>query len=208
MADQAKKIWDNLPDFKPPDKCEAPPPGAYYLYAFDVEEAKSDPKYTSRALSLDDMRCVLFGSAQDMDGQVFDGHRSVKKQHACLYHIKGKWFLKAVNGPSHVESMQLHPYMRDDQGRPTKRYASTGNKKIETIEPMDPKRKLTREMCVFRLGDSDRRFWIGGPLPLGEGEAEEMAAEGRERKKKDKRDDGRQERERSRTRSRSRRRRK
>lgn len=208
MVEQEKKLWDSLPEFKPPDRCEPPTPGAFTLFAFDVEEAKNDPKYTSRALSLDDMRYVLFGSAQDIDGQVYDGHRTVKKQHACLYHAKGKWFLKAVNGTSTVESMQLHPYMRDDQGRPTKRYTSSGNKKIDMMEPMDPKKKLSREMCVFRLGESDRRFWIAGPLPLGDGESEEMAADGRERKKKDKRDDGRQDRERSRTRSRSRRRRK
>merc|ERR1712083_675960 len=100
-------------------------------------------------------------------------------------------------------------------GKAVKRYTSQNNRKLEVIEPMDPKQRLTREMCVFRLGESDRRFFLQGPLPLGDGEAEEVApGETRERKKekkgtKDKRDDERRERDdRSRTRSRSRKRRK
>merc|ERR1712113_1236980 len=56
----------------------------------------------------------------------------------------------------------------------------------ETIMPMDGKRRLSREICVFRLGDSDRRFWVAGPLPLKDGEVEE---DGGERKKGDRHKD-------------------
>merc|ERR1712060_193557 len=76
--------------------------------------------------------------------------------------------------------MTVHPYLRDAEGRPPKRYTSTGGRKIESIQPMDPKRRLSREICVFRLGESDRRFWVSGPLPLKDGEYEE---DGGERKK-------------------------
>lgn len=204
-------LYDQLPPYEPPKQCEAPPPGAFTLYAFEPEEAKADPKYTSRMLPLDDLKCFVFGSAQDLDGQVYDGHKSVKEQHAAIFFMKGRWFLKAVNGPCIVESMTVHPYMKDDSGKAPKRYTSFGNRKQIMIEPMDPKKRLTREMCVFRLGDSDRRFWLGGSLPLGDGEVEEQTGETRDRKKekKDKRDEprgGRDRDERSRSpRSRSRR---
>jgi len=100
-----------------------------------------------------------------------------------LYFARGKWFVKAINGTTHLESMTLHPYLRDAEGKPPKRYTSTGTRKVESIQPMDLKRKLSREVCIFRLGDSDRRFWITGTLPLKEGEVEENAP-GEERKEK------------------------
>merc|ERR1711924_309166 len=49
---------------------------------------------------------------------------------------------------------------------------------------MESKRKLTRETCVFRLGDFDRRFWLHGPLPLKEGEYEELGPEARDKDRK------------------------
>lgn len=206
------------------------------LYAFEAEEAKTDPTSTSRSLPLDETPHLFFGSAQDVDGLVYDGHKSVKPEHACMYYIKSKWFIKAINGPITIESMSLHPYIKDSDGKPPKRYTSANVRKMETIEPMDPKKKLTREMCVIRLGDSDRRFWIGGPLPVGDGEMEESGAgeptgggrgggggggagappaerkkdkKEKDRDRKDDRDRDRdRDRERSRTRSRSRKRRK
>merc|ERR1711920_167369 len=149
------------------------------LMSFDVTEAKADPVHAARSMELEGS-CVLFGSSQSIDGQVYDGHKTVLDQHACLYFAKGKWWIKSVNGITHCESMTLHPYLRDSEGRPPKRWTSTGNRKIETIMPMDGKRRLSREICVFRLGDSDRRFWVSGPLPLKDGEVEE---DGGDRKK-------------------------
>merc|ERR1712039_417138 len=154
-----------------------------------------------------------------MDGQVYDGHKSVLDQHACLYFAKGKWFVKAVNGVTHMESMTLHPYLRDADGKAPKRYTSTGTRKIETIAPVDGKRRLSREICVFRFGESDRRFWVSGPLPVKDGEVEEDGGDRKkdrgdrdrergDKKERDRRDDdrdaGRREKERERREDRSR----
>merc|ERR1719401_218124 len=146
------------------------------LMSFDMSEAKNDPAAAARSMELDD-KCVVFGSSQVHDGQVHDGHKSVSDQHAALYHAKGKWHLKAINGTSYLESMTLHPWLRDMEGTAPKRYTSQSTRKTEAVQPMDPKKRLSREMCVFRLGDSERRFWIAGPLPLKEGEVEEAGAE-------------------------------
>eukprot|EP00747_Dinoflagellata_sp_TGD_P166014 gnl/TRDRNA2_/TRDRNA2_188168_c0_seq1.p1 gnl/TRDRNA2_/TRDRNA2_188168_c0~~gnl/TRDRNA2_/TRDRNA2_188168_c0_seq1.p1 ORF type:complete len:245 (-),score=48.97 gnl/TRDRNA2_/TRDRNA2_188168_c0_seq1:90-824(-) len=208
-------IYDKLPLFQEPKNCEMPPPGQFCLYAFEPHEAKQDPKYAARQLPLDDIKYIVAGSAQDLDGQVYDGHKSVQPQHTAVYFNKGKWFLKAINGTTTVESVTLHPYLKDADGKPPKRFLGTGNRKAVGVEPMDPKRTMTREMCVFKCGDSDRRFWLTGPLPLGEGEQEEAAPgdAGKDRKKKggdDKRerdrdrDKDKKDRGRSRTRSRSR----
>lgn len=212
--DEKKQYKDSLAPYKPPDKCEAPPPGSFMLYCFDTEEVKEDPNVASRSLPLEEMSHVRFGSSQEVDGMVYDGHKSVKAEHACIYFLKNRWFLKAVNGPVMLESMTLHPHLKDSDGKAPKRYTSTNHRKIEMIEPMDPKKKLTREMCVIRLGDSDRRFWIGGPLPLGEGETEESGGTGggdgtRGDRKKDKREkeNERERRDRRDDRSRSRKRR-
>jgi len=219
-----KAIWDAKPPFEAPQGCEVPPPGAFMLLAFDMAEAKADPSSAARSMPLDDTRCVVFGSSQDYDGQVHDGHKSVKDQHVAIFYMKGKWHVKAVNGTTYIESMTLHPWLRDAEGNAPKRYTSQGTRKTEAVTPMDPKKRLTREMCVIRCGDSDRRFWISGPLAIKEGEVEEVAAgagagtgggggggEGERRKDRDRDRDrgdkaGRREREkgRSRTRSRSR----
>lgn len=184
-GEEKKHFKDLLPPWKPPDRCEAPPPGSFMLYCFDMEEIK-DPNATSRSLPLDEMSHVTFGSSQEVDGMVYDGNKGVRPEHAAIYYMKSRWFLKAVNGPVTVESMTLHPHLKDSDGKPPKRYTSASTKKMETIEPMDAKKKLTREFCVFRLGDSERRFWIGGPLPLGDGEAEEAGAtEGRKKERKE-----------------------
>mmetsp|Transcript_27001 Transcript_27001/g.62340 ORF Transcript_27001/g.62340 Transcript_27001/m.62340 type:complete len:236 (+) Transcript_27001:114-821(+) len=206
-----KVIHDKLPPFQPPTAAEVPAPGAFLMYALDIEEAKADPTNASRNMTLDEVKALTFGSSLEIEGQVYDGHKTVTEQHACLYHARGKWFVKAINGVVHVESMTLHPYLRDQDGKPPKKYTSAGVKKIMSFSPMDPKRKLTREFCVFRFGDSQRRFWVQGPLPLGDGEAEETTGEPHEgRKKKEKAPRGRDEggrHDRSRTRSRSRKRR-
>eukprot|EP00440_Ansanella_granifera_P005621 gb/GFBE01006106.1/.p1 GENE.gb/GFBE01006106.1/~~gb/GFBE01006106.1/.p1 ORF type:complete len:247 (+),score=71.49 gb/GFBE01006106.1/:1-741(+) len=219
---EKKSFKEELPPYKPPDRCEAPPPGSFMLYCFDMEELKADPNTVSRSLPLDELAHVVFGSSQDVDGMVYDGSKGVKHEHAAIYYMKSRWFLKAVNGPVTIESMTLHPHLKDSDGKAPKRFTSSNTRKMETIEPMDPKKKLTREMCVIRLGDSDRRFWIGGPLPLGDGESEEAGSgggsggtvgeSGRSDKKKDKKEKERdrkedRDRERSRTRSRSRKRR-
>jgi len=220
------KIYrETLPPYKPPERCEAPPPGAFMLYCFDMEEVKADPNTTSRSLPLDEMAHVVFGSSQEVDGMVYDGNRGVKHEHAAMYYMKSKWWLKAVNGPITVESMMLHPHLKDSDGKAPKRYTSSNARKQESFQPMDSKKKLTREMCVIRLGDSDRRFWIGGPLPVGDGEQEEAGSGGgsaggvaaveekkdrgdRKKDKKDRKEDrdrkDDRKRERSRTRSRSR----
>jgi len=205
-----RTLYDKLPDFHAPQGSEPPPPGAFTLIAIDIEEAKADPVHAARSMSLD-QACVVFGSSTTADGQVHDGHKTVQDQHACLFFTKGKWFVKAINGSTYLESMTVHPYLRDAEGRPPKRYTSTGGRKIEAIQPMDPKRRLSREICVFRLGESDRRFWISGPLPLKDGEYEE---DGGDRKKDRGGDRGdrheppsRRDREPRRSRSRSRRRR-
>mmetsp|Transcript_25363 Transcript_25363/g.78987 ORF Transcript_25363/g.78987 Transcript_25363/m.78987 type:complete len:233 (-) Transcript_25363:100-798(-) len=203
-----RRLYDKPPPFNPPHAAEMPPPGAFTLMSFDIEEAKSDPVHAARSMALTES-CIVFGSSQTVDGQVHDGHKSVLDQHACLYFTKGKWFIKSVNGATYLESMTLHPWLRDAEGRPPKRYTSTGNRKIEAIQPMDLKRRLSREVCVFRLGDSERRFWVAGPLPLKDGEYEEDGGD----RKKDRGDRGerheapRREKERGRSRSRSRRRR-
>eukprot|EP00933_Yihiella_yeosuensis_P016940 TRINITY_DN1430_c0_g1_i1.p1 TRINITY_DN1430_c0_g1~~TRINITY_DN1430_c0_g1_i1.p1 ORF type:complete len:243 (-),score=49.04 TRINITY_DN1430_c0_g1_i1:107-835(-) len=212
--DETKRQYkDKLPPFKPPDRCEAPPPGQFMLYCFDQEDVKADVDAAFRSLPLEEMSHLLFGSSQEVDGMVYDGHKSVKEEHACIYFIKSKWFLKAVNGPVTLESMTLHPSLKDADGKAPKRYTSSNVRKLETISPMDPKKKLTREMCIIRLGESGRRFWIGGPLPVGDGETEENGGggggggEGRSDRKKDKKDkerDRKEDRERSRTRERSR----
>lgn len=186
-GEEKKQFKDLLPPWKPPDRCEAPPPGSFMLYCFDMEEAK-DPNATSRSLPLDEMSHVTFGSSQEVDGMVYDGNKGVRPEHAAIYYMKSRWFLKAVNGPVTIESMTLHQ-LKDSDGKPPKRYTSASTKKMETIEPMDAKKKLTREFCVFRLGDSDRRFWIGGPLPLGDGETEEAGGtEGRKKERKERGD--------------------
>eukprot|EP00927_Polykrikos_kofoidii_P078712 TRINITY_DN75527_c0_g1_i1.p1 TRINITY_DN75527_c0_g1~~TRINITY_DN75527_c0_g1_i1.p1 ORF type:complete len:272 (-),score=31.41 TRINITY_DN75527_c0_g1_i1:125-853(-) len=175
-------LWDKLPAFQPPQGCEAPPPGAFTMLSCDVAEAKLDPTHATRSMELDSS-CVVFGSSQDYDGQVHDGHKTVADQHASIYFKKGKWYLKAINGVTHLESMTLHPYLRDIEGRPLKRYLSSNNKKIDSIMPMDGKRMLSRELCVIRLGDSDRRYWVMGALPFREGEYEEDATDARDKKR-------------------------
>jgi len=207
-------LYDKPPNFQPPQQCEAPPPGAFTLYAVDIKEAKADPNYTTRYMSLDECSSVMFGSSREVDGLVYDGNKGVKAEHACLYHAKGKWFLKAVNGNCYVDSMTLHSYLRDSDGRPPRRFQSDGSKKSQAITPMDSKKRMTRERCVFRMGESDRIFWLVGPLPLGEGEVEVEASreergrkkdgEGGERKRKRGDKEGRRARERSPTRSRTR----
>lgn len=202
-----KDLYDKLPPYSAPSGCEAPPPGAFTLMALDITEAKADPSTASRSLALDD-RCVVFGSSQNHDGQVFDGAKGIAAQHCAVFYKKNKWWIKAINGVTHIESMTLHPYLRDDDGKAPKRYASTNGKKIDSIQPMDGKRMLSREMCCFRLADSDRRFWIHGSLPTKEGEFEE-GEKGREKKDRDRRDDRgrdkkRRDRDRSPSRSRSR----
>jgi len=210
-----RHIWDKKPPFEAPQGCEAPPPGAFMLCAFDLPDAKADASTATRSMPLDD-RCVVFGSSQDYDGQVYDGDKSVQEQHAALFYMKGKWHLKSVNGQVCLESMTLHPWLRDAEGNNPKRYTSPGVRKTEAIMPMDPKKRLSREMCVWRLGDSERRFWVSGPLPLKEGEVEEAgpdaakgsggAATGERRKERDRDrgEKGRKEKERARSRSRSR----
>lgn len=223
--DIERVIRDKVPPYEPPQGCEPPPPGAFTLYAFDVEDAKADPtSYSSRSMSLDNARFCVFGSSQEYEGQVYDGHKSVLEQHVALFFMRGKWYLKAINGTVHIESMTLHPHLHDSDNRPTKRYTSAGRIKIRSIGPIDTKQKLTREFRVFRLERSGRRFWVDGPLTLGDGETEEVVAEpardrkekrkheasakeageGRHKEKEEKRE---RERERSRTRSRSRKRR-
>uniref|UniRef100_A0A7S1RMQ7 Uncharacterized protein n=1 Tax=Alexandrium catenella TaxID=2925 RepID=A0A7S1RMQ7_ALECA len=204
-----RQLWDKLTPFVSPNGAEPPPPGAFTLMSFDIEEAKSDPVHAARSMALTEP-CTVFGSSQYTDGQVHDGHKSVQEQHLCLYYAKGKWFIKAINGVTYLESMTLHPWLRDGEGRPPKRYTSTAGKKTEAIQSMDLKRRLSREVCVFRLGESDRRFWVAGPLPLKEGEFEEDGGERKkERGERGERHEakGRGEKERGRSRSRSRRRR-
>jgi len=204
-----RDLYDKPPPFNPPNGAEPPPPGAFTLMAFDMEEAKTDPVHAARSMTLD-QPCVVFGSSQTHDGQVHDGHKTVLDQHACLYFAKGKWFIKAINGATYLESMTLHPWLRDAEGRPPKRYTSTNTRKIEAIQPMDLKRRLSREVCVFRLGESDRRFWVSGSLPLKDGEFEEDGGERKkERGERGERHEApsRRERETRRSRSRSRRRR-
>merc|ERR1712151_735191 len=102
-------------------------------------------------------------------------------------------------------------------GKAPKRYTSTGTRKIETIAPVDGKRRLSREICVFRFGESDRRFWVSGPLPVKDGEVEEDGGDrkkdrekdrgDRDRGEKDRERRGEKDRERREDRSRSRRRR-
>jgi len=209
-----KHIWDKQPPFEPPPGCEAPPPGAFMLMSFDMHEAKADPSTAMRSLPLDD-KYIIFGSSQTHDGQVHDGHKTVSEQHACLFFLKGKWHLKAVNGGTFMESMTLHPWLRDAEGAQPKRYTSQNGRKTESIHPIDPKKRLSREMCVFRLGESERRFWVSGPLPAKEGEVEETTAEtsrgggggGGERRKRSRdrgEKAGRREREKARSRTRSR----
>lgn len=180
-----RDLFDIMPPFQPPSGCEAPPPGAFTLYAFEVAEAKVDPVQATRSMSLDGPS-VVFGRSQTIDGQVHDGHKTVSDQHCCLYFMKGAWYIKAINGTTYVESMTLHPYLCDTDGVSPKRYTSASSRKIETIQPMDPRRKLTREVNVFRCGESDRRFWVAGPLPVGKGEIEEASmgdTPGRDRKR-------------------------
>ncbi|CAE8592172.1 unnamed protein product [Polarella glacialis] len=218
-SDLKKMYKESLPPYKPPDRCEVPPPGAFMLYCMDLEELKADPSALSRTLPLDEMAHVLLGSSQEVDGLVYDGHKSVKPEHACMYYMKSKWWLKAVNGTVTIESMTLHPNLKDADGKEPKRFTSSNTKKLDTFSAMDPKKKLTREMCVIRLGDSDRRFWVGGPLPLGDGETEEGGSGGggapavvesgrgdrkKDKKDRDRKDDRKDDRDRKRSRTRSR----
>lgn len=187
-------LYDKLPAFQPPPACEAPPPGAFTLYSVDIPEAKADPNYNVRYMALDDMKCVVFGSSRDVDGLVYDGNRGVLGEHTALYYAKGKWFIKAVNGSTYIDSMTLHPYLRDSDGRPPRRFASEGGRKSTMLSPVDAKKRMTRERCVFRLGESDRIFWLVGPLPLGEGEVEVEGKKEGARGKEDAREGGREDR--------------
>lgn len=214
MKYEERILYDKLPNFEAPPACEAPPPGAFALYSVDISEAKADPNYNVRYMPLDDMKCTVFGSSREVDGLVYDGNKGVQGEHCALYHAKGKWFIKAVNGSTYIDSMTLHPYLRDSDGRPPRRFAASGGRKSTMLSPVDAKKRLTRERCVFRCSESDRIFWLVGPLPLGEGEVEvegrsggtkkddkeKAAAEPREERKGKRRE---KERERSRERSRS-----
>merc|ERR1719454_172660 len=81
--------------------------------------------------------------------------------------------------------MTLHPYLRDSDGRPPRRFASDGGRKSTGLQPVDPKKRLTRERCVFRMAESDRIFWVVGPLPLGDGEVEVEGKTGEARRGRD-----------------------
>jgi len=179
---ETRQLYDRLPNFEPPPACEAPPPGAFTLYAVDIAEAKEDPNYNVRYMPLDETKCVVFGSSRDVDGLVYDGNKGVLGEHTALYYAKGKWFIKAINGSTYIDSMTLHPYLRDSDGRPPRRFQSEGGKKSTMLSPVDSKKRMTRERCVFRMAESDRIFWLVGPLPLGEGEVE---IEGRSGGKRD-----------------------
>merc|ERR1711972_1023960 len=96
--------------------------------------------------------------------------------------------IKAINGNTMIDSMTLHPYLRDSDGRPPRRFSSEGGKKSTMLEPVDPKKRLTRERCVFRMAESDRIFWVVGPLPLGDGEVEVEAKTGEARRGRDDKD--------------------
>jgi len=183
-------LYDKLPSFEPPPACEAPPPGAFTLYAVDITEAKADPNYNVRYMSLDETKCVVFGSSREVDGLVYDGNRGVLGEHTALYYAKGKWFIKAVNGSTYIDSMTLHPYLHDSDGRPPRRFASDGSRKSTMLSPVDVKKRLTRERCVFRMAESDRIFWLVGPLPLGEGEVEVESRKEGDKKKEDKDKEG------------------
>jgi len=175
MKREVRVLCDKLPNFQAPPGCEAPPPGAFTLYAVDMTEAKENPDYDFRSMPLDDMKCIVVGSSRDVEGLVYDGHRGVLAEHTALYYAKGKWFIKAINGNTNIQSMTLHPYLRDSDGRPPRRFQSAGKKSL-VIAPVDNRTRLTRERCVFQCADSDRIFWLVGPLPLGEGEVEEVSA--------------------------------
>lgn len=206
-AEYAERIlYDKLPNFEPPPACEAPPPGAFALYSVDCTEAKADPNYNVRYMPLDDMKCVVFGSSREVDGLVYDGNKGVLGEHCALYHAKGKWFIKAVNGSTYVDSMTLHPYLRDSDGRPPRRFSADGGRKSVQMAPVDAKKRLTRERCVFRCAESDRIFWLVGPLPLGEGEVEVESKSGKKDEKRDEapREDRKKRREKDRERSRER----
>lgn len=177
-------LYDKLPNFEAPTQCEAPPPGAFTLYCVDVAEAKADANYNTRYMPLDDLKCVVFGSSKTVDGLVYDGNRGVNGEHTALYYAKGKWFVKAINGGTCIESMTLHPYLRDSDGRPPRRFGDGGGRKATMIAPVDTKKRLTRERCVFRCSESDRVFWLVGPLPLGEGEVEVEAKTGGKKEEK------------------------
>lgn len=187
---QQRILYDKLPNFEAPPACEAPPPGAFTLYAVDVAEAKADPNYNVRYMPLDENKCVVFGSSRDVDGLVYDGNKGVLGEHTALYYAKGKWFTKAINGSTYIDSMTLHPYLRDSDGRPPRRFASDGGRKSTMLSPVDAKKRLTRERCVFRMAESDRIFWLVGPLPLGEGEVEVEGKSGGGGKRDDARDGG------------------
>lgn len=211
-----RSLYEKLPKYEPPNACEAPPPGAFTLYAVDTHEAKADPNYAVRYMPMDDCKCVVFGSSRDTDGLVYDGNKGVLGEHCALFYTKGKWFLKAVNGSTFIDSTTLHPYLKDNDSRPPRRFAAEGGKKTQMISPVDQKKRLTRERCVFRMAESDRVFWLVGQLPLGEGEVElgeGRTGDARERKrdgaekgdrKKDRRDKERRDRGRDRSPSRSR----
>jgi len=215
-------LYDKLPNFEAPAGSEAPPPGAFTLYAVDTVEAKADPNYNVRYMPMDS-KCVVFGASRDVEGLVYDGNKGVLGEHTALFYAKGKWFIKSVNGNTYIDSMTLHPYLRDSDGRAPRRFNAEGGKKTVMLTPVDPKKKATRERCVFRMADSDRIFWLVGPLALGDGEVELEAKtgearrgrgdddrkgkrrEGRDDDRKDKRRTGRDRTpSRSRTRSRSR----
>eukprot|EP00427_Karlodinium_veneficum_P020778 CAMPEP_0169112960 /NCGR_PEP_ID=MMETSP1015-20121227/27930_1 /TAXON_ID=342587 /ORGANISM="Karlodinium micrum, Strain CCMP2283" /LENGTH=243 /DNA_ID=CAMNT_0009175065 /DNA_START=86 /DNA_END=818 /DNA_ORIENTATION=- len=178
-------LYDRLPSFEAPQGSEAPPPGAFTLYAVDTSEAKADPNYNVRYMPLDESKCVVFGSSRDVDGLVYDGNKGVLGEHAALFYAKGKWFIKSVNGNTYIDSMTLHPYLRDSDGRAPRRFSADGGKKTVMLTPVDPKKRLTRERCVFRMADSDRIFWLVGPLALGDGEVELEGKTGEARRGRD-----------------------
>lgn len=183
---QERILYDKLPSFEAPPACEAPPPGAFTLYAVDCTEAKADANYSVRYMPLDDTKCVVFGSSKDTEGLIYDGNKGVRGEHCALYYAKGKWFVKSVNGSTYIDSMTLHPYLRDSDDRPPRRFQADGGRKSTMLSPVDAKKRLTRERCVFRMADSDRIFWLVGPLPLGDGEVE---IETRSKKDENKRDE-------------------
>eukprot|EP00746_Dinoflagellata_sp_MGD_P160552 gnl/MRDRNA2_/MRDRNA2_87375_c1_seq1.p1 gnl/MRDRNA2_/MRDRNA2_87375_c1~~gnl/MRDRNA2_/MRDRNA2_87375_c1_seq1.p1 ORF type:complete len:247 (+),score=46.93 gnl/MRDRNA2_/MRDRNA2_87375_c1_seq1:78-818(+) len=193
------QIWDEVPPFEIPPKCENPPKDAYTLYGIELKELKQDPtRYVPTRMPLDDYKAVVFGSSQNHEGQVFDGHKSVKGQNTALMFMKGKWLLKSINGNTTVESVSSHQYLRDKDGRAPKRYTNSSGRTKVTIGPVDPKRVLTRDMCTFRMGDSDKLWWVQGPLPLGEGEVEEVTEETKEKRRERRREKERGEREKDR----------
>ncbi|CAD7963981.1 unnamed protein product [Amoebophrya sp. A120] len=149
----------------------------------EEEEEVEKQQYMERHMVLSE-KGLIFGSATHLDGQVLNMHSSVAKQHCALLHNNGKLFLKAIDGVTKIWSMTewkkvLNRKASEAKDKEPIRWIGNSDEfKLLEITGIDKLQKVSKNRCVFQLGDSPTVYWIDyKELPLGDTEHEEGLAE-------------------------------